>query len=106
MSEDRRAVIEAALRRTTTAEDWVAGMAAGIERAVAEWERTREPTDADPIPIDLVHELHEAIYGYSYARPESPKVLWEELLRIVRAMADGKCGECERRAARDVRQNT
>jgi hypothetical protein len=46
MSEERRAVIEAALRRTTTAEDWVAGMAAGIERAVAEWERTREPTDA------------------------------------------------------------
>ena len=79
MSEERRAVIEAALRRTTTAEDWVAGMAAGIERAVVEWERSREPTDAE---INRLRRLYP----------------WKDVLALCDAL------EAALRAARDLRQ--
>ena len=46
MSEERRAVIEAALRHTASCQNW-AEIAETVERAVAEWERSREPTDAE-----------------------------------------------------------
>lgn len=34
----------------------------------------------EPKPIDLVTQLHEAVYGSVWARPAPPKAVWEELL--------------------------
>ena len=54
----------------------------------------------EPSLTDLVHELHTAVYGDSWARSQSPKAVWEWLLANVRDLAQGQCGECMRRAAR------
>lgn len=40
-----------------------------------------------PTPHDLVKQLHEAVYGSTWARPESPQQVWAELLREVRRLA-------------------
>lgn len=60
--------------------------------AMAQYEVERdrfeaEKQDLTPKPVDLVEELHEAIHGESWARPESPKEVWEELLQVVREQA-------------------
>ena len=39
-----------------------------------------------PDVIDLIHELHTAVFGDSWARPQSPKWVWEMLLDRVRSM--------------------
>lgn len=44
---------------------------------------TRTPVDGGTL-IDMIHELHTALHGYSTARPESPKEVWEECLAAVR----------------------
>lgn len=38
-----------------------------------------------PDPHDLLRELHQAVYGYTWARPESPEEVWRELIRKVEA---------------------
>jgi hypothetical protein len=57
-------------------------------------------TRTEPAAIDMVTDLHRAVYGDTWARPESPQQVWEMLLGQVRGLASGWCGECERRAAR------
>lgn len=37
----------------------------------------------EPELIDLVIELHEAVYGNSWARPETPQDVWAMLIRQV-----------------------
>jgi len=39
--------------------------------------------------IDMVHELHTALYGDSWARGETPKQVWEMLLNRVHDLAAG-----------------
>lgn len=38
---------------------------------------------SDPTLHDLVSQLHIAVHGSTWARPESPAVVWAELLAIV-----------------------
>ena len=38
----------------------------------------------EPTPMGLVHQLHEAVYGDSWARPETPRAVWGDLLTTVR----------------------
>jgi hypothetical protein len=52
----------------------------------------------EPAAFDMVTELHRAVYGDWWARPESPWQVWEMLLDRVRGLAAGRCGECARRA--------
>ena len=40
----------------------------------------------EPRPIDLVHQLHTALHGDSWARPEPPAAVWATLLDEVRAL--------------------
>lgn len=43
----------------------------------------------DSARLEMVHELHTAMYGSSWARPESPKQVWEMLLgRVADAFVD------------------
>lgn len=51
-----------------------------------------------PSPLEMVEDLHRAVYGDMWARPESPERVWAMLLAKVRGLAAGWCGECERRA--------
>lgn len=41
----------------------------------------------EPKPIELVEELHRAVFGDSWARPETPKAVWDDLLARVEALA-------------------
>lgn len=53
-----------------------------------------EPTaSVNAAKTDLIHELHTAIYGSSWARPQSPKEVWEMLLDRVRDLAQAVPGE-------------
>lgn len=38
-----------------------------------------------PDPHDLLRELHQAVYGNTWARPDSPEETWRELIRKVEA---------------------
>lgn len=44
--------------------------------------------ETTPSQIELCQELHEAVYGEMWARPESPESVWQELLAKVRAMRE------------------
>jgi hypothetical protein len=48
---------------------------------------TPEEAGANRARLDMVHQLHAAIYGNSWARPESPKEVWDALLREVARLA-------------------
>lgn len=39
-----------------------------------------------PDRMDMIHQLHEAVYGHTGARPDTPQQVWEELLAKVREM--------------------
>lgn len=43
--------------------------------------------ESEPKPIDFVTDLHEAVHGSVWARPDTPKAVWEELLEAVRVLA-------------------
>jgi len=45
----------------------------------------------------MVDELHTALFGDTWARPESPEQVWAMLLDRVERLAQGQCGECMRR---------
>jgi hypothetical protein len=99
MSEERRAVIEAALRSWYTqsaGEKWP-DQADQIEHAVAAWERSREPTDAE---IERIRRDTRAVLD----PPPGHATSFDPLtVRLARA-ADDLCMAL--RAARDVRENT
>lgn len=40
--------------------------------------------DIDEARIEMVHDLHRAVFGATWARPESPAVVWNDLLHKVR----------------------
>lgn len=42
-----------------------------------------------PTPLDMVHQLHTALYGSSWARPVPPGKVWAALLEVVTELADG-----------------
>jgi hypothetical protein len=42
----------------------------------------------EPELIDLVTDLHEAVYGNSWARPETPQAVWAMLIRQVAEVFD------------------
>lgn len=42
---------------------------------------------SEPTPTELVHQLDEALHGYSVARPVSPKQRWSDLLDEVSRLA-------------------
>jgi hypothetical protein len=48
--------------------------------------------------LSLVEDLHQAVFGDMWARPESPAQVWAMLLERVEGLAQGQCGECIRRA--------
>jgi len=41
---------------------------------------------AQPAPIELVRQLMAALHGDYWARPQSPAVVWQELLDEVQAL--------------------
>lgn len=45
-----------------------------------------------PRPVDMVHDLHTALHGESWARPESPAKVWAALLAEVRASRERERG--------------
>ena len=49
---------------------------------------------SDPTPVDLVHELREALGLFSGAMPITPKAAWEEALDVVRLLRTGRCHAC------------
>jgi hypothetical protein len=59
-------------------------------------------TTRSPTPIQMVEDLHRAVFGDTWARPESPQQVWELLLGNVRGLASGLCGECLRRGVGGV----
>lgn len=42
-----------------------------------------EPQTIDEARLGMVTQLHEALYGDSWPRPESPEAVWRELLEQV-----------------------
>jgi hypothetical protein len=42
------------------------------------------PRTIDEARLQMVHDLHRAVYGDTWARPEPPAVVWAELLDRVR----------------------
>ena len=42
--------------------------------------------DASTARIKMIHELHAALYGDSWARPETPREVWEACLAEVRRL--------------------
>lgn len=44
-----------------------------------------EPQSIDEARHQMVADLHRAVYGDVWARPEPPSVVWVELLRRVEA---------------------
>lgn len=52
---------------------------------------------AEPTAQEMVHDLHRALYGDSWARPESPQQVWSMLLEKVRGLTEGRCWKCMER---------
>jgi hypothetical protein len=47
-----------------------------------------EPLTIDEARLQMIHALHRAMFGDTWARPESPGAVWADLLnRIARARA-------------------
>jgi hypothetical protein len=46
-----------------------------------------EPTTIDEARLQMVHDLHTALYGSTWARPNSPAEVWDDLLLRVRRLA-------------------
>lgn len=46
-----------------------------------------EAAAANRARLDMVHDLHAALYGSSWARPQAPQDVWEALLEEVRHQA-------------------
>jgi hypothetical protein len=87
MGEDRRAVIETALRSALLADGrpkWVEIASGLVERAVAEWERSREPTE---------DEAEDALRFFFDQEDGFTGTQWFQMGEALRA-------------ARDVRENT
>lgn len=49
-----------------------------------------------PTALDMVVDLHCAIYGDTWARPETPAEVWEMLLEEVRTFVEKASGEFKR----------
>lgn len=47
-----------------------------------------DPQTPGQARLQMVHALHRAVYGDSWARPESPAEIWQELLGTVRALRE------------------
>jgi hypothetical protein len=62
--------------------------------------RPAAPTATEPRAIDMVHDLHRAIHGDSWAKPQPPREVWDELLAHVEGMAAGRCHVCMTKDAR------
>jgi len=52
---------------------------------------TQEPAFTSPtindVRVEMTHELHAALYGSTWARPQAPQHVWEALLAEVRHLA-------------------
>lgn len=70
------------LKRDLAKAEWVVNT---YRNETLGWDRLMTP----PTPIELVRELHEAVHGSSWARPDSPQAVWNELLAEVRARVGG-----------------
>lgn len=57
----------------------------------------------DQVRLEMAHELHTAVFGDSWARPESPKQVWEMLLEHVREDSTRRPREVAKRIAELVR---
>lgn len=58
------------------------------------WSRDMEvmaPASIDEARLFMVHALHEAVFGSSWARPESPAEVWSMLLDKVREASVCTC---------------
>jgi hypothetical protein len=75
-----------------------AAILAGVPRKYLLRELAERDDTPAPTALSMVEALHVAVFGDTWARPESPAQVWAMLLDRVRGLAQGQCGECIRRA--------
>jgi hypothetical protein len=51
---------------------------------VTQWHRHLHEMTTDEVRLEMVHQLHTAVYGSTWPRPQSPKEVWQMLLDRVR----------------------
>lgn len=88
-TKDMSRLVRANLTGTSTQEMTVDEATAAMSATVA---KLQPPTAVEPASIDdarqqMIHDLHRALYGASWARPVPPAQIWFELLHAVRELA-------------------